>query len=149
MAARVVITRSGSDPRGCERDFTVVDRAIGMPGLALALVCFGDRLAGIGVLEKGPAVARLRIRFTISGLEEIAPTLSFDELVDETPFRYRRHVGYRALPERTAREVLAALRRLRPTLGEPLALLQEQVRQRTALPTATDGELRQELSGAR
>ncbi|HVX33721.1 MAG TPA: hypothetical protein VHA80_11335 [Solirubrobacterales bacterium] len=127
----VVITRTGSDPRGgADRDFTVIDRATGMPTHAIAVVCFGDRLAGVGILEKGAAVARLRSRFKVSGLAEIAPDLGLEELVDATPFRFRRHIGYRALPERTAREVLAALRDLRPGLCEPLARFQEQLRAR-------------------
>jgi len=91
----VVITRTASDPRGC---------------------------------QKGAAVARLRSRFRITGLEEIDPDLHLEELVHATPFRYRRHVGYRALPDQTAREVLATLRHLRPQLCEPLSLFQEQVR---------------------
>ena len=126
----MVITRTGSDPRGRERDFSVIDRALGMPTHAIAVVCFGDLLAGVGFLEKGAAVPRMRRRFTVSGLAEIDPDLGLAELVDATPFRYRRHVGYRALPQRTAREVLAALRDLRPELCEPLARFQEKLRAR-------------------
>ncbi len=118
---RVVIMRAGSDPGGGGADLTVVDKAIGMPAQAIAVVSFDQQLAGVGLVEKGAAVARLRSQFRISDLAPIEPRLALDDVLAEMPYRFRRHVDHRALPARTSSEMLGALQRLRPRLSKPLA----------------------------
>jgi hypothetical protein len=136
-SAPVVIMRAGSDPGG-GRDLTVVDRATGMPAHAIAVVSFGGDLAGVGIVAKGAAVAKVRSRFEISGLQMIEPRLPLDELLAAMPNRFRRHVDHRALPARTSSEVLSALLRLRPRLRKPVARFQDQVRSRSAQMAAAE-----------
>ncbi|HEY0279392.1 MAG TPA: HAD-IA family hydrolase [Solirubrobacterales bacterium] len=117
---RVVIMRAGLDPGDGEAGLTVVDKAIGMPAQGIAVVSFDEQLAGVGLVEKGAAVARLRSQFRISDLAPIEPRLALDDLLAEMPYRFRRHVDHRALPARTSSEMLGALQRLRPRLSKPL-----------------------------
>jgi HAD superfamily hydrolase (TIGR01509 family) len=120
-STRVVIMRAGSDPGEGAGDLTVVDKAIGMPAHGIAVVSFDEELTGVGLVEKGAAVARLRSQFRISDLAPIEPRLALDDLLAEMPYRFRRHVDHRALPARTSSEMLGALQRLRPRLSKPLA----------------------------
>jgi HAD superfamily hydrolase (TIGR01509 family) len=126
-APSVVMMRAGSDPAAGGGDLTVVDRTVGMPKQAIAVVTYDEDLAGIGIVRKGAAVARMRNRFEISGLERIEPRLPIDDLLAAMPHRYRRHVDHRALPQRTSSEVLRALRRLRPRLRKPIARQEERL----------------------
>ncbi len=123
----VMIMRAGSGLAAGGRVLDIVDRANGMPRHAIAIVSCDADLAGVGIAEKGAAVAKMRSRFRISGLETIEPRLPLEELLAAMPDRFRRHVDHRALPRRTSSEVLSALRRLRPRLAKPLALREEQV----------------------
>lgn len=133
-AAPVVMVRTGAE-LGEVAGLTLVDRGPGMPARAIAVLVRDDALAGIGILEKGPRVAKLRCRYRVSAFRPIEPSLPLDDLLAAMPDRFRRHVDHRLLPEGTAAELLAALRRLRPGLARPLARLQARHRGRDVTPT--------------
>jgi HAD superfamily hydrolase (TIGR01509 family) len=112
----VVMMRAGADLGEVDGDLTIVDQGPGMPAHGIALLARGDTLAGIGILEKGSRVARLRCRYRVSAVERIEPPLPLGRLLAAMPDRFGRHVDYRLLPDRTATELLKALHGLRPEL---------------------------------
>lgn len=132
--APVVIVRAGTGLEERGASVTVVDHGPGMPARAIGLLASGDVLVGIGILEKGPRVARLRCLYRVSALTTIEPPLPLGELLAAMPYRFRQHVACRLLPTRTAFELLAAICGLRPRLADPVAHLQAQhwSRDRTA-----------------
>lgn len=117
--SRVQIIRVGEDLAEIAREmgeFTFVDAGQGIPKLTIGLVSFGDGIAGVGLVEKGAAVATRRRRFKVSMFEEVDPTIGLGELVTEMPTRLQRHAHVGLLAERTSGAVLKALVRLEPGL---------------------------------
>jgi len=112
------------------REFTMVGVGQGIPKLTVGLLSFGEGLAGVGLVEKGAAVATRRRRFTVREIELIEPTLDLDELAAEVPAQLRGHVHLGLLAPRTSEETLAALGRLRPVLRPHI----ESLRRRIAEP---------------
>ncbi len=113
---------------------TVVRRGYVEGRTGLVLVSFGTDLERLGRLEKTRAVATRKDGVRCSDLTEIDPPLSLEELAAEMPANVRARLDYRTLPDRTGRETLAAVARLRPYLDDTIRSLERHA----ATPEAND-----------
>jgi hypothetical protein len=127
---RVLLKAVGSDLAEIAleaREFTTVGAGQGIPKLTVGLLSFGEGLAGVGLTEKGAAVATRRRRFTVREVEPIEPALGLDEIATEMPAPLRGHVHFGLLAPRTSEEALAALSRLRPALRSHIEDLEKRI----------------------